>query len=88
MKNKINIQFYIIMTLSLIIALSLSIYQFIQLNVHAGFINLIAAGMLLMVIGHKYLSDKDLGKALKILNWIILFFVFVCIAAESGVLFK
>ena len=88
MKNKVNIQFYVIMILILCIAISLSIYQFIQLNTHSAVICLIAAGMFAMIIVHKYLSDKESGKALKILNWVILLFVFVGIAAESGILFK
>lgn len=88
MKNKVNIQFYVIMIISLCTALSLSIYQFTQLHTHSALISLLAAGMFIMIIVHKYLAEKDLGKALKVLNWIILLFVFVCIAAESGVLFK
>ncbi|WP_297817183.1 hypothetical protein [uncultured Lactobacillus sp.] len=88
MKNKVNIQFYIVMIAGLCMAICLSIYQFCALQTHAALISLIAAGMFIMIIVHKYLADKELGKALKVLNWIILLFAFICIAAESGVLFK
>lgn len=88
MKNKVNVQFYTVMIAGLCVAVCLSVYQFTKFQTHAALISLIAAGMFVMIIAHKYLVDKDLGKALKVLNWIILLFVFICIAAESGALFK
>ncbi|MGQ5708282.1 hypothetical protein [Lactobacillus sp. PSON] len=82
-----NIQFYVIMILGLTLSLSFSIFEFIKLNSQSGIINLITAAMFTMLILHKYLVDKNAKKALKVLNWIIMLFVFICIAAESGIIF-
>lgn len=88
MKAKFNVQFYVIMILGFVVTVGLAIWEYAMQNPKAGSINLIAALMFAMLTFRKYSVDRKMGRAITILNWVILLFIFVAIAAESGFIYK
>lgn len=87
-KKKYNIPFYVVMTLCLIVTISISIWEFVIGNAHSGMTNAIATLMVALIIFRQYSVDREFGRIIHYLNWTILFFIFICIAAEGGWLFK
>lgn len=88
MKTKYNVPFYVVMTFGLVVTIGLAIWEFILQNQRAGVVNLIAALMFGMLTFRKFSVDRQMGKVIHVLNWVILLFIFVAIAAESGLIYK
>lgn len=87
-EKKINIPFYVIMSLCLLATIAISAWEFVAGNAHSGTTNAIAALMFALILFRQISVDRDFGRIIHYLNWGILFFIFICIAAEGGWLYK
>lgn len=87
-EKKYNIPFYVIMSLCLLATAAISVWEFLSGNTHAGITNAIAALMVILILFRQISVDRDFGRIIHYLNWAILFFIFICIAAGGGWLYK
>lgn len=87
-EKKYNIPFYVIMSLCFITTIVVSIWEFMVGNTHAGTTNAIATLMVALILFRQISVDRNFGRIIHYLNWAILFFIFICIAAEGGWLYK
>lgn len=87
-EKKINVPFYVIMSLCLIITIVVSVWEFVMGHGHSGMTNAIAALMFGLILFRQFSVDMEFGRIIHYVNWAILFFIFVCIAAEAGWLYR
>ncbi|WP_295731942.1 hypothetical protein [uncultured Limosilactobacillus sp.] len=88
MKTKYNLPFYVIMITGFVSTIGLAVWEMMVHHPQTAGVNLIAALMFGMLTIRKYTADRQMGKVISILNWIILIGIFIAIAAESGLIYK